>query len=120
MKPHETEFHDTTAGCLPTPSILVRPRHADRTAAAHMADQLLPRVAANVALAYRRTDPLTAEEFRTLRKRLEMTQAQLAAALGVDVSSISNYEGARGAYKIPRRVELACETLLAHAAARGQ
>jgi transcriptional regulator with XRE-family HTH domain len=54
---------------------------------------------------------MTADEFRALRKRLGMTQAQLADALDIDVSSISNYEGTRGPYKIPRVVELACGML---------
>ena len=54
---------------------------------------------------------MTADELRALRKRLGMTQAQLAEALDLTVGSISNYEGARGEYKIPRVVELACERL---------
>ncbi len=55
---------------------------------------------------------MTADELRALRKRLGMTQAQLAAALDLSPSSISNYEGARSpALPIPRVVALACETL---------
>jgi transcriptional regulator with XRE-family HTH domain len=56
---------------------------------------------------------MTADELRALRKRLGMTQAQLAAALEISTSSISNYEGARyPALPIPRLVELACQTLI--------
>ena len=54
---------------------------------------------------------MTAADLRALRKRLGMTQAQLAEALDLTVGSISNYEGARGPYEIPRVVELACEAL---------
>jgi transcriptional regulator with XRE-family HTH domain len=54
---------------------------------------------------------MTADDLRALRKRLGMTQAQLAEALGLTVGTISNYEGARGPYEIPRVVELACEAL---------
>jgi DNA-binding XRE family transcriptional regulator len=50
---------------------------------------------------------MTADELRALRKRLGMTQAQLAEALGKTVGSISNYEGARGPYEIPHAIELA-------------
>ncbi len=114
---YEVRLHDTAHHTCTPPRILVRPRHADRAVAAYMADQLLPRLAANVALAYRRTNPvntkvaMTADDMRALRKRLGMTQAQLADALGVDVSTISNYEGARGPYKIPRRAELAVKAV---------
>jgi len=59
---------------------------------------------------------LTADDMRAVRQRLGMTQAQLAAALGLKTSSISNYEGGRGPYEIPRHIELACEALLARAA----
>ena len=56
---------------------------------------------------------MTADELRALRKRLGMTQAQLAAALEISPSSISNYEGGRRpALPIPRLVELACQTLI--------
>lgn len=54
---------------------------------------------------------MTAAEFRALRQRLGMTQAQLAEALGLVPRTISSYE--TGAYEIPRVVELACEALLA-------
>jgi transcriptional regulator with XRE-family HTH domain len=54
---------------------------------------------------------MTADDLRALRKRLGMTQWQLAKALGITPSTISNYEGARGDYEIPRVVELACEAL---------
>ncbi len=58
---------------------------------------------------------MTADELRALRKRLGMTQVQLAEALGLSASSISNYEGARSwGLPIPRVVVLACETLEAH------
>jgi transcriptional regulator with XRE-family HTH domain len=55
---------------------------------------------------------MTAADMRALRKRLGMTQAQLAKALDLTVGSISNYEGARGPYAIPRVVELACRALV--------
>jgi transcriptional regulator with XRE-family HTH domain len=55
---------------------------------------------------------MTSDDLRALRKRLGMTQAQLAAALDLQPSTISNYEGARGPYEIPHVVALACEALL--------
>ncbi len=55
---------------------------------------------------------MTADELRALRKHLGMTQAQLAAALDLTASSISNYEGVRGPYKIPRYIELALRGLV--------
>jgi hypothetical protein len=57
---------------------------------------------------------MTADDLRALRKRLGMTGAA-GAALGLQSSTISNYEGARGTYEIPLVVELACETLLRRA-----
>jgi len=54
---------------------------------------------------------MTADDLRALRKRLGMTQVQLAEALDVQPSTIANYEGGRGPYEIPRMVELACEAL---------
>jgi transcriptional regulator with XRE-family HTH domain len=57
---------------------------------------------------------VTAADLRALRKRLGLTQAQLAAALDLSPSTISNYEGGgRPALPIPRVVELACQALVA-------
>lgn len=58
---------------------------------------------------------MTADDMRALRKRLGMTQPQLAEALDVSASTIANYEGGRKdrLLPIPRVVELACEALLA-------
>lgn len=54
---------------------------------------------------------MTGIELRALRKRLGLTQAQLADRDHLDMSrdAIARYEGGRAA--IPRVVELACETL---------
>jgi transcriptional regulator with XRE-family HTH domain len=55
---------------------------------------------------------MTNTELRATRKRLGLTQAQLAAALGISVSQLHNYE--RGSDRrtgapcpVPRLVELA-------------
>jgi transcriptional regulator with XRE-family HTH domain len=55
-------------------------------------------------------------DLRSWRKGLGLTQAEAAAALGLDRSTILNYEagkrrGGGGAVRIPRHVELACERL---------
>jgi transcriptional regulator with XRE-family HTH domain len=55
---------------------------------------------------------MTADDLRALRKRLGMTQAQLAAKLDLTVRTIAYYEGGHGPYKIPRVVALACKTLV--------
>jgi transcriptional regulator with XRE-family HTH domain len=54
---------------------------------------------------------MTPNDLRALRKRLGMTQVQLAEALDITAGTVANYEGARGPYEIPRVVELACEAL---------
>lgn len=58
---------------------------------------------------------MTADEMRALRKRLGMTQMQLAEVLDVSTATIQNYEGGRRSQirPIPHVVELACEALLA-------
>lgn len=48
---------------------------------------------------------MTPAEFRALRRRLGLTQAQLAAALGMSRDQILRYEAGRA--PIPRVVELA-------------
>ena len=52
---------------------------------------------------------LTAEQFKSIRKQLSMTQAQLAQALGRSKISITKYE--TGANHIPRVVCLALSAL---------
>ncbi len=61
---------------------------------------------------FRRPGIVTAGDMRALRKRMGMTQAQLADLLDLSPSTISNYEGARQpALPIPRVVELACQRI---------
>jgi putative transcriptional regulator len=52
---------------------------------------------------------MTSKEFKIKRVILEMTQAQLAEALGVQSNTVSRYE--TGDLKIPKTVELAMEAL---------
>lgn len=59
--------------------------------------------------------PMAPAELRELRKRLELTQAQLGEALDLSRRRIVLYEG--GNAPIPRTVALACEALLARAQA---
>ena len=53
----------------------------------------------------------TNKEFKIKRVTLDMTQEQLADALGLNPNTISRYE--TGALQIPKAIELAIETLLA-------
>lgn len=61
---------------------------------------------------------MTANDIRDLRKRLGMTQEQLAEALDVSVATVQNYEGGRTSRRRPvaKVIELACEALLARLA----
>jgi transcriptional regulator with XRE-family HTH domain len=52
---------------------------------------------------------MDADELREKRKALEMTQAQLAKALGVNVMTVSRWE--RGLRSIPPHLSLALEAL---------
>jgi predicted transcriptional regulator len=59
---------------------------------------------------------MTAAQFRKWRQSLELTQAEAAEALGLSVSSISDYErgkkrGTDRAARVPQAVALACEAL---------
>jgi DNA-binding transcriptional regulator YiaG len=60
---------------------------------------------------------MTGEELRSLRKRLRLTQWQLAAALGVSLGQLGNWERGRQRQSgrpapIPRVVELAIQHLI--------
>lgn len=50
---------------------------------------------------------MTAADLKAWRTRLGMTQGKAAAALGLSLRAIQNYEG--GFRPIPLPVELACE-----------
>jgi transcriptional regulator with XRE-family HTH domain len=52
---------------------------------------------------------MTPDDLRAYRKRLGITQTQLAEALGLSRRAIIRYED--GTRPIPRPVELACETI---------
>jgi transcriptional regulator with XRE-family HTH domain len=52
---------------------------------------------------------MDADELREKRKALEMTQAQLAEALGVNIMTISRWE--RGLRSIPPHLPLALEAI---------
>ena len=52
---------------------------------------------------------MDADELREKRKALEMTQAQLAKALGVNVMTVSRWE--RGLRSIPSHLPLALEAI---------
>jgi transcriptional regulator with XRE-family HTH domain len=52
---------------------------------------------------------MDADELRGKRKALEMTQAQLAKALGVNIMTISRWE--RGLRSIPPHLSLALEAI---------
>lgn len=54
---------------------------------------------------------MTRQEFRERRKALGMTQAQLAAALGVHAVTVSKWE--RGVLVIPVSIALALDALAA-------
>jgi DNA-binding XRE family transcriptional regulator len=59
---------------------------------------------------------MTGAELRATRKRLGMSQASLAAELGVSVSQLHNWEwgfyrGTDRPCPVPRAIELACMTL---------
>lgn len=59
---------------------------------------------------------MTPDDMRAWRKRLSLTQAQAAAALGISASQLTNYEsGINRANKrpapIPRAIALACGAL---------
>jgi DNA-binding XRE family transcriptional regulator len=58
---------------------------------------------------------MTGPEFRTFRKRLGLTQAQLAKNLGISVSQLVNYEKGcdrrtKAPCPVPRFIELALKT----------
>lgn len=60
---------------------------------------------------------MTAEELRDARRRLGMTQRQLANDLGISLSQFGNYERGRDRQSgrpcpIPRTVEMAVQYLL--------
>lgn len=52
---------------------------------------------------------MDADELREKRKALEMTQAQLAKALGVNIMTVSRWE--RGLRSIPPHLPLALEAI---------
>ena len=52
---------------------------------------------------------MTGEELQRRRKGLEMTQPQLAEALGCDVMTISRWE--RGIHEVPPAITLAMDAL---------
>jgi len=52
---------------------------------------------------------MDADELREKRKALEMTQAQLAKALGVNIMTVSRWE--RGLMSIPSHLSLALEAI---------
>jgi len=56
------------------------------------------------------------DKLRGIREQLELTQAQLAAELGVRPNTVARYE--RGILAIPRVVELAIEALVVRFRAR--
>ena len=67
---------------------------------------------------------MTNTELRAVRKRLGLTQAALAEALGISLSQLHNYE--RGSDRrtgapcpVPRLVQLACRALAADESADG-
>lgn len=53
---------------------------------------------------------MTPTEFADFRRKLGITQSQLARELGIHYMTVSKYE--RGLLEVPRVVELALETLL--------
>lgn len=55
---------------------------------------------------------MDADELKEKRKALEMTQAQLAEALGVNIMTISRWE--RGVRSIPPHLSLALEAIEAN------
>jgi transcriptional regulator with XRE-family HTH domain len=52
---------------------------------------------------------MDADELRGKRKALEMTQAQLAKALGVNIMTVSRWE--RGLRSVPSHLSLALEAI---------
>ena len=56
---------------------------------------------------------MDAQDFKARRTEMKLTQAALAAELGVTEATIANYESGRS--DVPRTVELAIETLLTRA-----
>ena len=52
---------------------------------------------------------MTPQQFKAWRKRLGLTQARAADAIGMSLTQIKNYEAGRA--DIPRYVELACAAL---------
>ena len=54
---------------------------------------------------------MKAEDLKRLRERLDITQAELARRLKVDVMTVSRWE--RGVIEIPGPVEVAMETIKA-------
>ena len=54
-------------------------------------------------------DGMTPQQFKAWRKRLGLTQARAADAIGMSATQIKNYEAGRAT--IPLYVELACAAL---------
>ena len=75
-------------------------------------DGLHDAIAANIVL---RHQPIAARELRFLRKQMEMTQEEFAAALGVSAQSVARYE--KGQTEIPGPVDRLARVL--HALHRG-